>query len=133
MPKTAISEIQEWGDGLTPLTLSSRAPVGRTAAGPLAFRGSLVGGGAVPTLPASVGVVVASPNLSQIAGAVARAMGSIRSYCEIALPAHVPVPEFVLIQVGQQTKGTMTENRARPRRKGRRNFGRVQLIAGIGE
>jgi hypothetical protein len=119
MPDTATRSAkynnERWGDGLTPLTLSSRAPVGRTAAGPLAFRGSLVGEEVVPTLPVSVGVVVASPNLSQIAGVVARAMGSIRRFCEVAWPAPLPVPESVLVQVGQ-TRGTMTENRARPRR-----------------
>lgn len=53
-------------------------------------------------------------------------MGSIRRYCGIALHAPVPVPESVLIQVGQ----TVTEDRARPRKKSRRNFERV---AGIGE
>ena len=71
-----------------------------------------------------MGVVVASPNLSQIAGVVARAMGSIRRYCGIALHAPVPVPESVLIQVGQM----VTEDRARPRKKSRRNFERVAEI-----
>lgn len=52
-----MSETQDtikkvWGDGLMLLTLSSRAPVARTVAGPLVFRGSLVGEEVVRTLPA---------------------------------------------------------------------------------
>jgi len=82
-------------DGATPV-LSSCALVGRTAVNPLAFPVSLVGGGAVPTPPASVGAAAATPNLSRIAGAVARAMGSIRRFCETALPVRVPVPASVI-------------------------------------
>ena len=87
------------GYELKSLTLSSCALVGRTGVGPLAFPVSLAEGGVVLALPASVGAVVPNPNLSQIAGAAARAMSSIRRFCVAALLFRVPVPAS-LMQVG---------------------------------
>ena len=85
---------------LTSLTWSSCVLVlaGRTGAGPLAFRGSLIGGGAIGALPPpSAGAVVANPNPIQIAGDAVRAtMTPSQRFYETALRVPAPVPARVI-------------------------------------